>query len=240
MGDEKKQIAILIDADNVEHKHIDNIMTKVTSYGNPIIRRIYGDWGNSQLKNWRVVLKELAFIEVQVTPNSKFKNATDISLVIEAMDILTERNVDVFCIVSSDSDYTKLSLRLKESNKMVIGFGDKNKSNKAFVNSCDEYIYYDTLSTKYKNDGEKVETKKLNRRELRMETKLLNTIRAVIEELSIDNEGKLNLGEVKKRIVSIIPDFDTVNYGYKKFSDLIETFEYWEIDKRKLNILISN
>ena len=237
MSNETRKIAILIDADNVEHRHIENIMTKVTSYGNPVIRRIYGDWGSALLKNWREILKELAFIEVQVTPNSKYKNATDISLVIDAMDILTERDIDVYCIISSDSDYTKLSLRLKESNKMVIGFGDKNKSNKAFVNSCDEYIYYDTLSTKYKDVDAVEPTKKFSKSKLRKETKLLRILRNIIEELTNEGDLKINLGEVKKRVVSILPDFDTLNYGYEKFSDMIYAFDYWVLDDRKYNIL---
>jgi len=237
MTEETKKIAILIDADNVEHRHIENIMTKVTSYGTPVIRRIYGDWASPLLKNWREILKELAFIEVQVTPNSKYKNATDISLVIDAMDLLTERDIDIYCIVSSDSDYTKLSLRLRESNKTVIGFGDKNKSNKAFVNSCDEYIYYESLSTKYKVEGSLEPTKKYTKSKLRKETKLLRILRNIIEELTNEGDMKINLGEVKKRVKSILPDFDTLNYGFEKFSDMIYAFDYWVLDDRKYNIL---
>lgn len=231
--DEKIPIAILIDADNVEATYFEDIFKEINNYGDPIIRRIYGDWSCERLKKWKIISQEYALNQCQVSQNTQNKNSTDIYLVIDAMDILYKKEIKCFCIISSDSDYTKLALRLKEESKYVIGFGKKDRTNNSLINSCNKFIYYDKLNLKYSNDSNEIyDTSKL-----RNDKKLINTLKTLIDNLTNEN-NTVNIGNLKNNLIKLIPDFDSHNYGYKKFSDLIEAINYWTLDKNNRNLII--
>jgi len=234
---EKNPIAVLIDADNVEAEQFENIFKELSNYGDPIIRRIYGDWSDNNLKKWKAIFQNYALNQHQVSKNAKNKNSTDISLVIDAMDINYRKIVKGFCIISSDSDYTKLVLRLREDNNFVIGIGNKDKTNNILVNSCDKFIYYNTLSAKYSDSNLLAsDTKKL-----REDTKLIETIKGIIKDIrDMNDSDRINLGELKKRIVKLIPDFDSNNYGYNKFSDLIEEIGLWNLEEKNKVLIIED
>lgn len=226
-------ISMLIDADNVSPKMFDDILSEVVNYGTPIVKRIYGDWSSEQLNGWKKLLQIHALTPIQVSPNKEGKNATDIALVIDAMDLLYSKDLAGFCIISSDSDYTKLSLRIRESNKFVVGIGNKKSTHQSFVNACDKFIYYDTLESKYQQKTQERHDRKM----LRQDTKLLNAIRNSIEDLTSETNDEINLGYLKSKVISRFPDFDPRNYGYIKFSELIEEIGFWKLDKKNRNLI---
>lgn len=217
-------IALLIDADNSPASKIDFIVAELASYGRVNIRRAYGNWKKRGLIGWEKILNEYAITAVQHFDLVKGKNATDMGLTIDAMDILYTRDVDVFCLVSSDSDFTPLILRLREEGKQVLGFG-ASKTPIPFVNACTKFLMLD------EDEQAKAERKKRGKStaNLKGDSKLISTLRSAIEA-SQGEDGWASLGPVGSNI-SNQASFDPRNYGFTKLSDLLESIDLFELKK---------
>jgi uncharacterized protein (TIGR00288 family) len=216
---DKEKIALFIDADNAPAAKIDIIISDLARYGVVNIRRAYGNWKSPCIKPWEDVLHEYAIQPIQQFDLTKGKNASDIALVIDAMDILYTKDVDIICLVSSDCDFTPLVTRALADGKLVIGFGER-KAPMAFVNSCSTFLFLDDIDTGLKT----VETQKPS---IKSDTKLINMLRQAIEA-SEDNDGWANLGPIGKHI-SNHASFDHRNYGFKKLSDLFSAIDLFEM-----------
>lgn len=262
------RLAVLIDADNTFNviPIIDELFEEVSKFGDASVRRIYGDWTQPQLSRWKEILPKHAIQPIQQYANTKGKNATDSALIIDAMDLLYTAPLDGFCIVSSDSDFTRLAIRFRESGKLVYGFGEQ-KTPESLRAACNQFIYIEILSQNKLPDTAladvdvpKIKPKKSKSgpelkatiastdeatlltpvvkktsKQLAMDTKLVSLIRSAIEALS-DEDGYANTGEIKKHIVKNYSAFDSRNYGYAKFSDLINTIGLFELDAKKQRI----
>jgi uncharacterized LabA/DUF88 family protein len=224
-------MAILIDGDNISSAYIKEMMEEITKYGNPTIKRIYGDWTNPHLVKWKNVLLENAITPIQQYGYTTGKNATDSAMIIDAMDILYSGKVDGFCIVSSDSDFTRLATRLREAGMQVIGIGEKKTPN-PFIVSCDKFIYVEILKTRTdkKDAGEddksspKDSVDKISSREIKL-------IETSISDIS-DEDGWAFLGDVGSLIQKISPNFDSRNFGFAKLTPLIKSIGRFEIELR--------
>ncbi|PKO45674.1 MAG: Maebl [Betaproteobacteria bacterium HGW-Betaproteobacteria-22] len=262
------RLAVLIDADNTFNviPIIDELFEEISKFGDASVRRIYGDWTQSQLVRWKEILPKHAIQPIQQYANTKGKNATDSALIIDAMDLLYTAPLDGFCIVSSDSDFTRLAIRFRESGKLVYGFGEQ-KTPESLRAACNQFIYIeilsqsklpDTVELDHKTSDEKTEPAKSGAKkksaniavikstlltpvvkrtsqQLAMDAKLVSLIRSAIDSLS-DDDGFANTGEVKKHIIKNYSAFDSRNYGYPKFSDLIDTIGLFELDTKKQRI----
>ncbi len=233
------RLAVLIDADNVPYKNIRGVMEEIAIYGTPTFKRIYGDWTKPTVAGWKKVLLENALTPIQQYSYTTGKNSSDSALIIDAMDILYSGKVDGFCIVSSDSDFTRLATRLREAGMKVIGIGQK-KTPSPFRVACDKFIYLEIIplaeeehsvvnvekpaKTKAakKNDTESVP--KINRETLKL-------IHSTIEDLA-DETGWAFLGDVGNLLLKKQPDFDPRLYGFQKLTPLISSLPQFEIDKR--------
>ena len=231
----EKKLAVLFDADNVPYSHVKQMLDEITKYGNPTIKRIYGDWTKPSISGWKSVLLENAIIPVQQYSYTTGKNATDSAMIIDAMDILHLGQVDGFCIVSSDSDFTRLATRLREAGKYVIGIGEK-KTPKPFIVSCDKFIYIEILGN---NETPNVHESKTTK-EVSKPTKakdiigndIINLLNQSIDDLA-DDSGWAFLADVGNLILKKKPDFDPRNYGFSKLTPLIESCKtHFTIDKR--------
>lgn len=232
-----KKLAVLIDADNSSVNSVESILEEIAKYGIASVKRVYGDWSNDSLKNWREVLLPHAITPVQQFAYTKGKDATDMILLIDAMDLLYSGALDGFCIVSSDSDFTPLASRIRESGLMVYGFGRK-KTPEAFRKACDKFIYVENLESEEKNDikQENLLQKEINKEPVRIEKfenkqlvdpATLNLIYKAVKDNS-DDGGWAYLGAVGTYISTVKPDFDTRNYGYPKLSGLIQALDLFE------------
>jgi uncharacterized protein (TIGR00288 family) len=222
---EKEKIALFIDADNAPAAKIDTILSELARYGVVNIRKAYGNWKSPCLKSWEDVLHEFAIQPIQPIQQfdlTKGKNATDIALVIDAMDILYTRDVDTICLVSSDCDFTPLVTRALADGKFIIGFGER-KTPSAFVNSCSKFLYLDDIDA----DEKPVEIKKPS---IKSDTKLINMLRQAIDA-SEDDDGWAHLGTIGKHI-SNHASFDPRNYGFKKLSDLFSAIDLFEMKQK--------
>lgn len=235
-----KRIAVLIDADNVSDKYIKFIIDEVSNHGTPTYKRIYGDWTKPQLASWKTVLLNHSITPIQQYSYTTGKNATDAALIIDAMDILYSNNVDGFCIVSSDSDFTKLAARLREAGMYVLGMGEK-KTPTPFIAACEKFKYLEVLSANMVNNTSRVESEKpgqTNGHETKsgMVTKeqLIDVIRNIINEIS-DEDGWAFLGEVGSVLTKRYPDFDSRNYGFSKLTPFVSSLKQFEIHSRKTN-----
>ena len=217
-------IALLIDADNASAAKIEFIITELASYGVVNIRRAYGNWKNERLIGWEKVLSEYAIQPVQNFDIVKGKNATDMSLAIDAMDILYTKNIDTFSLVSSDADFTPLILRLRAEGKKVIGFGEK-KTPEPFINSCSKFLLLN--DTKKVTSDKKSQVSKGNA--LKQDAKLMNSLRAAVEAAE-DEDGWAALGPVGSHITNQ-GSFDPRNYGFSKISDLFRAIDLFELKK---------
>lgn len=231
-----RKIAVLIDADNVSEKYIRYIFDEISNHGTPTYKRIYGDWTKPQLGSWKTVLLNYSITPIQQYSYTSGKNATDAALIIDAMDILYSKNVDAFCIVSSDSDFTKLAARLREAGMYVVGMGEK-KTPKPFIAACEMFKYLEVLATIPSNNHEASVNGKPPKQEAPKEgmastEELIESIKIIITETS-DEDGWAFLGEVGKRLNKRYPDFDTRNYGYSKLTPLISSLTQFEIQSRK-------
>ncbi len=222
------RIAVLIDADNVPYKNISGILEEIAQYGSPNIKRIYGDWAKPNLKNWEQIMLENAITPIQQYRYTVGKNATDSAMIIDAMDILYQNNVDGFCLVSSDSDFTRLATRLREAGKWVLGIGEQ-KTPKPFIVACNKFVYIEILGEP-ENDTPKRTLKTVAGKELNNLTKLIK--QAI--EYTADDSGYAFLADVGNTVLKIKPDFDTRTYGYQKLSSLIKDLNRFDIDERRI------
>ena len=229
------KIAVLFDADNVPYIHVKEMLDEITKYGNPTIKRIYGDWTKPTVSGWKSVLLENAIVPVQQYSYTTGKNATDSAMIIDAMDILHLDQVDGFCIVSSDSDFTRLATRLREAGKFVIGMGEK-KTPKPFIVSCDKFVYIEILASNETQDLHENrannDTPKPSKTKEDIGNDLINLLNQSIEDLA-DDSGWAFLAEVGNLILKKKPDFDPRNYGFPKLTPLIESCKsHFTIEKR--------
>lgn len=219
-------IALLIDADNAPAAKIDFIIAELAKYGVVNIRRAYGNWKKPDLSSWEKVLHEYAIQPIQHFDLIKGKNASDMALLIEAMDILYTKSVDTFCLVSSDCDFTPLVLRLRADGKQVVGFGN-HSAPEPFVNSCTRFLYLDESEDK---KTENITTTPKKQVKLSVDAKLMTVLRSAVEA-SEDEDGWALLGEIGHHI-SNQGSFDARNYGYKKLSDLFAALKQFELKKK--------
>ncbi len=221
-------LAVLIDGDNIPSANVKEMMEEIAKYGNPTIKRIYGDWTKPGLTKWKNLLLENAITPIQQYAYTSGKNATDSAMIIDAMDILYSGKVDGFCLVSSDSDFTRLATRLREARMTVIGIGEKKTPN-PFIVACDKFIYIEILK---KQSEEKVENKDDDVPNVdKITRKVINLISSTINDVS-DDDGWAFLGDVGSLLLKKRPNFDSRNYGFEKLTPLIESIEKFEIEKR--------
>lgn len=240
-----KKLAILIDWDNIPSAYVKEMMEEIAKYGNPTIKRIYGDWTRPGLTKWKDILLEHAIQPIQQYGYTVGKNATDSAMIIDAMDILYSSKVDGFCIVSSDSDFTRLATRLREAGMAVYGMGEK-KTPKPFIVACDKFIYIEILkkSPIQSINPSPKKTKKWEKiipfsdlvpeiaDDIDMITpEVINLIRATVSDLA-DEDGWAFLGDVGWLIQKKQPNFDPRNYGYNKLTPLLASTDMFEISER--------
>ncbi|BAK46255.1 MAG: NYN domain-containing protein [Lachnospiraceae bacterium] len=219
---EEKKFAVLIDSDNISAKYISCILDEMTKYGVVTYRRIYGDWTNNQASSWRTKLIEHSLTPIQQFANTVGKNATDSALIIDAMDILYTDSVDGFCIVSSDSDFTRLASRFRESGKEVIGMGEK-KTPRSFRNACSLFRDLELLYSQPDEEQGKEEkgSGSGSNSDAIDQGMVENAIIEIITENN--NSGKeTGLGEIGSQLQKKYSDFDVRNYGYSQLSTFIE------------------
>jgi uncharacterized LabA/DUF88 family protein len=226
-------LAVLIDADNIPSAFVKEMMEEIAKYGNPTIKRIYGDWTKPYLSKWKNLLLENAITPIQQYGYTTGKNATDSAMIIDAMDILYSEKVNGFCIVSSDSDFTRLATRLREAGMQVIGIGEKKTPN-SFIVSCDKFIYIEILKTKSKEKvPESEDDKELDKVTFdNITAKEIKLIATTITDLS-DDEGWAFLGDVGSLLQKKQPNFDPRNYGFQKLTPLIKSTGKFEIEQRE-------
>ena len=240
-----KKIAVLVDAENAQASSLNSIFTELSKHGDIIVKRAYGDWSSPALKNWKQIMNELAIQPIQQFAYTQGKNSSDAAMIIDAMDLLYSDKFDAFGLISSDSDFTKLATRLKESQIFVFGVGEK-KTPISFRNACDDFIYIEVLKTLDTEENEEVNqpgrkqdfsptnTKQKSRQELCQDTKLISLLRNAANECG-DDDGWASLSECGSLIKRQFPDFDSRNYGYAKLSKLIEATMLFEIQQKKIN-----
>lgn len=225
-----KKLAVLIDADNSSVNSIQFVLEEIAKYGIASVKRVYGDWSSEALKNWRDILLPHAITPVQQFAYTKGKDATDMILIIDAMDLLYSGALDGFCIVSSDSDFTPLASRIRENGLMVYGFG-KAKTPEAFRKACDKFIYIENLIIdELKQDVIKPahhKESKVEQPSLDIDKHTLNLIYKAVKD-NADESGWVSLSAVGKYINTIKPDFDSRSYGYSKLSGLIRALDIFE------------
>jgi uncharacterized LabA/DUF88 family protein/Fe-S-cluster formation regulator IscX/YfhJ len=230
------RLAVLIDADNVPYSNIKGVMEEIAKYGTPTFKRIYGDWTKPTVSGWKNVLLENAITPIQQYSYTSGKNSSDSALIIDAMDILYSGRADGFCIISSDSDFTRLATRLREAGMKVYGIGQKKTPN-AFIVACDKFIYMEiiplfeaeteetTVKTKATAPKPKTLVDKVNRETIKL-------IATTINDLA-DENGWAFLGDVGNLVLKKQPNFDPRNYGFQKLTPLIKSLPQFEIDKRE-------
>lgn len=227
MSNNSRLLALLIDGDNAQASLLPEMLAEINKYGTGIIRRVYGDWTEPQMKSWKEVLHTYALQPVQQFRYTMGKNSTDSALIIDAMDILYTTEVSGFCIASSDSDYTRLATRIRERNLFVMGIGRSNTP-MAFVSACNVFVYTENLqeddsavdlsdqSNKPKSSTKsKKQVSSNNKKRL---YKLFNTA----FDLAVQDNGWAHLGAMGSRLRQIDPGFDPRTYGYKQLSQLVE------------------
>lgn len=250
------RLAVLIDADNISATYIKPMMLEIARYGNPTIKRIYGDWTKPQLGPWKQVLLDHAITPVQQFGYTSGKNATDSSLIIDAMDILYTESVDGFCLVSSDSDFTRLATRLREAGKIVYGIGEK-KTPTPFVAACDRFIFLEILAPKEKktknadpslakapvqepdaadvsdtSDTSEADPRGSSGKSPRdIDEATCELIASSVSDLA-DEDGWAFLGDVGNLVNKKSPSFDARNYGFSKMSKLMQSLDFLECEYR--------
>jgi uncharacterized LabA/DUF88 family protein len=223
------KLAVLIDADNAQSVNIEGLLDEVAKYGIASIKRIYGDWTNTHLRSWKEKLLDHAIQPIQQFSYTSGKNATDSAMIIDAMDLLYSGKLDGFCIVSSDSDFTRLAARLRESGLKVYGFGEK-KTPRAFVAVCDKFIYTEILRDTQSDDDEEEKPAAKTRKDFKVDKRLLKILRDAVEDLA-DEAGRAYLGSVGQKIANRSSEFDPRNYGFKKLGDLFRSLPDFEIEE---------
>ncbi len=241
------KIALLIDAENVSQSYMKSIFDELAKYGDVTFKRIYGDWTNQSMSRWKTPISEYALMPVQQFQNTTSKNSSDSALIIDAMDILYSDSVNCFCIVSSDSDFTRLITRMREDGNYVIGMGEK-KAPKPLVRVCDKFVYLDVISGSDEEKSEKkadknakssankanpqtpAKTRNVNRKTRSLEHDKIDAAMNIIDEISGD-DGYANFSEVYNRLTKLYSDMDAANYGYAKASDLFAACDAFILKK---------
>src|SRR5512140_1222646 len=235
------RLAVLIDADNIPYSNVRGMFEEIAKYGTPTFKRIYGDWTKPTVAGWKTVLLENAITPIQQYSYTKGKNSTDSALIIDGMDILYSGKVDGFCIVSSDSDFTRLATRLREAGMKVIGIGEK-KTPHPFIVACDKFIYLEIIASSSASSDQQADTHTREKPVVKKKRKEDNTplaaaravkrlISASVSDLA-DENGWAFLGDVGNLILKKQPDFDPRNFGFPKLTPLIKSLDF-EIDERE-------
>lgn len=227
------KLAVLIDGDNIPSAYVKEMMEEIAKYGNPTIKRIYGDWTNPRLGKWKNVLLENAITPIQQYGYTAGKNATDSAMIIDAMDILYTGEVNGFCLVSSDSDFTRLATRLREAGMQVFGIGEKKTPN-PFIVACDKFIYIEILKHQAAQDSSETSAKASDTKDSidKITSKEIRLISTTIEDLA-DDDGWAFLGDVGSLLQKKQPNFDSRNFGFQKLTPLINTINNFEIERRE-------
>lgn len=226
-----KRLAILIDGDNMPYSNIRGMMEEVAKYGTPTFKRIYGDWTKPTLSGWKKVLLENAIMPVQQYSYTKGKNATDSAMIIDAMDILYSGQVEGFCLVSSDSDFTRLATRLREAGMKVIGIGEK-KTPEPFIVACDKFIYIEIIAKPVdEKSTDKADKESAKESIQKVDRKLINLIAASISDIA-DDDGWAFLGDLGNLLLKKQPNFDPRNYGFNKLTPLVKSIPAFKTDER--------
>ena len=236
--DNNTKLAVLIDADNAQYSIINELLAEISRYGTASVKRIYGDWTTEKLKGWKNVLNELAIQPIQQFAYTIGKNATDSALIIDAMDLLHTGHLNGFCLVSSDSDFTRLATRIREAGLVVYGFGEK-KTPTPFVAACDKFVYTEILRAQQEPASAPrrphlelpIDQKKndiTSADKIKETAKLEQMIRAAVTAISSD-DGWVPLGQVGSMLLKNNPSFDPRNYGYPKLGELARKQRYLEL-----------
>lgn len=221
MNEYIQKIALFIDADNAPASKFDDVLSEVAKYGVVTIRKAYGNWKSPNLKPWEDLLNEYAIQPVQQYDLTKGKNASDIALVIDAMDVMYTKNIDVMCFVSSDCDFTPMVTRALAEGKVVLGFGER-KTPMPFVNACSKFLFLN-------EDVKDTSSEKEKTKNIKSDTKLINLLRQAIEATEEEN-GWAGLGPVGSHI-SNKTSFDCRNYGFKNLSSLFGAIDLFELKR---------
>ena len=226
------KLAVLIDGDNIPSAYVKEMMEEIAKYGNPTIKRIYGDWTKPNLSKWKNILLDNAITPVQQYGYTTGKNATDSAMIIDAMDVLYSEKVNGFCLVSSDSDFTRLAIRLREAGMKVFGIGEK-KTPDPFIVACDKFIYIEILKSSSEGSEPDITRRKSSRKSNidKITPKVIKLISSTISDLA-DDEGWAFLGDVGNLLQKKQPNFDSRNYGFQKLTPLIKSIKKFEIEQR--------
>jgi uncharacterized LabA/DUF88 family protein len=231
------KLAVLIDADNIPYSNISGMLDEIAKLGIPTIKRIYGDWTKPTVSGWKPALLEHAITPIQQYSYTTGKNATDSAMIIDAMDILHSEKVDGFCLVSSDSDFTRLATRIRESGSLVVGIGEKKTPN-PFIVACDKFIYIEIIGNPNtpkaaKTPTERTEIAKQPQHE-KISNELIILLKKSVEDLA-DESGWVFMAEVGALIIKKKPDFDPRNYGFAKLTPLFKSLKkHFDIDEREV------
>lgn len=233
----ENKLAVLIDADNVPYANVKEMLEEIAKNGTPTIKRIYADWTKQTSAGWKNVLLENAITPIQQYSYTTGKNSSDSAMIIDAMDILYSGKVDGFCIVSSDSDFTRLATRLREAGMTVIGFGER-KTPQPFISACDKFIYLEILKVTTVPPKNVTKTTAKPQKEERSSKVDAETIRIITESVNdlADESGWASLGSLGNYILKKKPDFDPRNYGFPKLLPLIKYINLFDIDERESGI----
>ncbi|WP_299064724.1 NYN domain-containing protein [uncultured Polaribacter sp.] len=226
------KLAVLIDGDNIPSAYVKEMMEEIAKYGNPTIKRIYGDWTKPHLSKWKNMLLENAITPIQQYGYTTGKNATDSAMIIDAMDILYSEKVDGFCLVSSDSDFTRLATRLREAGMKVYGLGEKKTPN-PFIVACDKFIYIEILKQENEDNEQETTTTKpaIKNKYDTITPKEIKFIANTIDDVA-DDDGWAFLGDVGGLLQKKQPNFDSRNYGFQKLTPLIQSIPNFEVERR--------
>lgn len=230
--DKDLNLAVLIDGDNIPSAYVKEMMEEIAKYGNPSIRRIYGDWTKPNLSKWKNLLLENAITPIQQYAYTVGKNATDSAMIIDAMDILYSGKVEGFCLVSSDSDFTRLATRLREAGMKVIGIGEK-KTPEPFIVACDRFIYVEILKKNEEKESPNSKTPNSKKNDYdKIGVKTIKLISSTISDCA-DDDGWAFMGDVGSLLQKKQPNFDSRNYGFQKLTPMISSISRFEIEQRE-------
>jgi uncharacterized LabA/DUF88 family protein len=230
IGENGARLAVLIDADNAQPGIVEALLAEIAKYGTAHVKRAYGDWTSTSLRGWKDHLLAQSIQPIQQFAYTRGKNATDAAMVIDAMDLLYSGRFDGFCIVSSDSDFTRLAARIRESGMTVYGFGER-KTPKPFVAACDKFIYVENLVYADAQAIPPAGVPRAPTAQLKADTVLVGQLRNALEAAS-DDDGWAPLAAVGQIITNQSPDFDSRTFGYAKLSDLMAATSVFEMDRR--------
>jgi uncharacterized LabA/DUF88 family protein len=232
-----KPLAVLIDADNASAAVIAAVLTEIATYGTASVKRIYGNWTSDHLKSWKGPLLEHSIQPIQQFSYTTGKNSTDSAMIIDAMDLLYTGRFSGFCLVTSDSDFTRLASRIREQGLVVYGFGEK-KTPKPFVVACDKFIYTEVIQVASESAGTGSEKGKKSGADLRKDAQLVKQIGMAIDSATGEESEWASLGVVGTQLSKRMPDFDSRNYGYGKLSDLLEAIGLFELIRKDKHVQI--